>query len=219
MVGESAGGSPGKRAVRGPAEDEKPAVRDRILAGARQMFARKGFRASVKDIAQAAGLVAPSLIFWYFEDKESLLLEATTTMSPLHQVTRVLDEAGEADVLTMLARVADRYLEVYQDSLNRRILLQLVGSAPQQPRVQGLLRRQLTEATVGRMAELMRRGQAEGSVRRDLEPEWLAQSFLGVLYALVTRWEVDEGLPWDAPAIRRQLLELVQGPGFRPQHP
>lgn len=48
---------------------------DRILASAKHLFAAKGFEGtSVKEICRDAG-VNVSLIYYYFQDKESILLE------------------------------------------------------------------------------------------------------------------------------------------------
>ncbi len=52
-----------------------PAVRDRLLDVALQLFAKKGFEAtSVREIASAAEVTKPTL-YYYFKSKEGLYLE------------------------------------------------------------------------------------------------------------------------------------------------
>src|SRR6185369_2858966 len=52
-----------------------PAVRDRLLNVALQLFAQKGFEStSVREIASAAEVTKPT-IYYYFKSKEGLYLE------------------------------------------------------------------------------------------------------------------------------------------------
>ncbi|MEW6187399.1 MAG: TetR/AcrR family transcriptional regulator [Thermodesulfobacteriota bacterium] len=53
----------------------EPAVRQRLLAGARELFAHKGYAATtVREIVQAAGVTKPAL-YYYFQNKEGIFLE------------------------------------------------------------------------------------------------------------------------------------------------
>ncbi len=50
-------------------------VRQRLLAGAAELFARKGYDATtVREIVQAAGVTKPAL-YYYFQNKEGIYLE------------------------------------------------------------------------------------------------------------------------------------------------
>ena len=52
---------------------QEPERREQILKAAFEEFAAKGFKgATIKSIAEAAGLQSPALIYWYFPDKEAL---------------------------------------------------------------------------------------------------------------------------------------------------
>jgi AcrR family transcriptional regulator len=63
-------------------------TRTQIIAAARKVLAEQGFDAtSIKEVAKAAG-IAPGLIYYYFEDKEALLLA-------------VVEDASEQYVLQM----------------------------------------------------------------------------------------------------------------------
>lgn len=55
--------------------------RARLLQAATQVFAEKGFSASNKEIARAAG-ITPAAIYWYFPSKEDLLSAVVTQYVP-----------------------------------------------------------------------------------------------------------------------------------------
>lgn len=82
--------------------------RQKILDAAMAEFAAKGFTgATIKSIARAAGLSAPSLIYWYFPTKEELFQAVLQAHSPFFQA--VFDPAPLMDrppeeVLLFLAR-------------------------------------------------------------------------------------------------------------------
>ena len=61
--------------IRNDVEFEKK--RQQIMEAALIVFAEKGYeKATNKDIAEAAGVGSPGLIYHYFEDKGDLLREA-----------------------------------------------------------------------------------------------------------------------------------------------
>ncbi|HEX2619928.1 MAG TPA: TetR/AcrR family transcriptional regulator, partial [Phototrophicaceae bacterium] len=58
--------------------------RDEIIEAALKVFAEHGFhKASIKQIATTAGLSAPSLIYWYFKDKNELFKAVLGHLVPL----------------------------------------------------------------------------------------------------------------------------------------
>ncbi|MBA2693705.1 MAG: TetR/AcrR family transcriptional regulator [Rubrobacter sp.] len=64
--------------------------RSGILSAAFEEFASKGFKgATIKSIAEAAGVPSPALIYWYFPDKEALfreVVESRMTEAPFLRV-------------------------------------------------------------------------------------------------------------------------------------
>ncbi len=64
---------PGKKKQTGSETDG--AVRQRLLAGATELFARKGYASTtVREIVQAAGVTKP-VLYYYFPNKEGIYLE------------------------------------------------------------------------------------------------------------------------------------------------
>ncbi|MHB1627613.1 MAG: TetR/AcrR family transcriptional regulator [Bacilli bacterium] len=181
-------------------------TKEQILEGARIVFANQGFHATVKEIAKAAGLASPSLVFWHFGDKDQLLMEVATRSSPFSHIAALLDHGPAESVREWLEDVARCYLEGYRDSVERRVFLQIVGHAPSMPALRAMLSKQLTDTIANRLTKIIEREQRSGVIRANADPEFLAQSFLGTLYALITRWEVEGRLPWTEDVIVKQLV-------------
>ena len=182
-------------------------TKEQILAGARIVFAKQGFHATVKEIAKAAGLTSPSLVFWHFEDKDQLLMEVATLSSPFSHIAALLERGPTESINEWLEEVARCYLEGYRDSVERQIFLQIVGIAPSMPALRAMLSKQLTDTISNQLTKIIARGQRSGLLRANADSEFLAQSFLGTLYALITRWEVEGSLPWTEDVIVRQLVD------------
>ena len=82
--------------------------RDDIIQAALRVFAEEGFhKASIKQIAKEAKLKSPSLIYWYFKDKEELLYAVMSSLTPIFDMAdnaaTMLDLPPEM-MLTMLSR-------------------------------------------------------------------------------------------------------------------
>ncbi|PSR33446.1 MAG: TetR/AcrR family transcriptional regulator [Sulfobacillus benefaciens] len=197
--------------------EASPSTRDHIIQGARVVFAEKGFRASMRDIARAAGISTTSLIFWYFKDKEALFLAVVEDSSPLSQAQQLLtamsNTVSSADIIRHLVHV---YYNVYGDPLNRQILFQMLSHTTWHPKISTLLKTQLSDVTAGRMVAVIVAGQNSGEFRRDLAPDFAAQAVLGILFALVTRWHVDGHSPWPEQEVADDILTML---GYQIQDP
>lgn len=97
-------------------DQDREAKRDEIVAAARTLFIDEGYEAtSMSRLAAAAG-VAPNTIYWYFKDKDEVLVA-------------VLDaefEAGTAEYLTMPVIVPTERLLWVANQLKR--VSRLVGT-------------------------------------------------------------------------------------------
>jgi AcrR family transcriptional regulator len=75
---------------------EEQETRQKILNAAFSEFADKGFRgATIKSIANKAGVKSPSLLYWYFPTKESLFQATIESRSPF--LDAILDPAPFMD--------------------------------------------------------------------------------------------------------------------------
>ena len=72
-----------------PSRDEQDFEerRQQIIDGALEVFSEKGFeKATNKDIAEAAGIGSPGLIYHYFKDKSDLFRQVLEQRAPVLQV-------------------------------------------------------------------------------------------------------------------------------------
>ncbi len=162
------------------AERAEPS-RKHLLAAAIDCFARFGYQGtSIDRIARHAG-VTKGALYYHFRDKEELLFEAVTgRVGEFEQ--HVLAEVGPAnDALASLKRVIDACFFHATVSNHRRFIITLMIEAldtnPQlSARFQRILRRMRYF-----LADVVRRGQDGGSVRRDVDPEQTAAVVAGAI--------------------------------------
>ncbi len=108
--------------------------RAQILDAAFEEFAAKGFKgATIKSIADAAGVQSPALIYWYFPDKEALFREVLGTRIPV--VRAVADPAPLLDLPPeeLLPRIGRAYFAF--ELLDIQTLQLVVGEAVRRPEV------------------------------------------------------------------------------------
>ncbi len=102
-------------------------TRHRILHAALDAFSEFGFeKASLRKIAERAGIRSPALIYWYFENKEALLKAVITELTPLDAGLSLLDKARASGPQTqpkqILRRLGHVFLSALEDETLGRIL-------------------------------------------------------------------------------------------------
>jgi AcrR family transcriptional regulator len=113
---------------------QEPERREQILKAAFEEFAAKGFKgATIKSIAEAAGLQSPALIYWYFPDKEALFREVLRSQVPV--LRAVADPAPIMDLPPeeVLPKLGRAYFAFEQFDV--RMLQLMVGEAVRRPEV------------------------------------------------------------------------------------
>jgi AcrR family transcriptional regulator len=90
--------------------------RERLLDAALEVFVSKGIdRATVKDIAQAAG-VTPGLLYHYFDGKETLLATLLEERSFLSMLRRQLAGATDRAATVVLPEMVRAYRQVLAEN-------------------------------------------------------------------------------------------------------
>jgi len=90
--------------------------RERLLDAALEVFVSKGIdRATVKDIAQAAG-VTPGLLYHYFDGKDTLLATLLEERSFLSQLRRQLAGATDRAATVVLPEMVRAYRQVLAEN-------------------------------------------------------------------------------------------------------
>jgi TetR/AcrR family transcriptional regulator, cholesterol catabolism regulator len=90
--------------------------REQLLDAALEVFVSKGIdRATVKDIAQAAG-VTPGLLYHYFDSKDTLLATLLEERSFLSQLRRQLAGATDRAATVVLPEMVRAYRQVLTEN-------------------------------------------------------------------------------------------------------
>src|SRR5579872_452449 len=85
--------------------------RAQILDAALAVMAEYGYRgASIKRIAERAGIRSPALIYWYFKDKQAVLDALFERMSPFLSTIAEADAALDAPPEQVLPRIVDSFM-------------------------------------------------------------------------------------------------------------
>jgi TetR/AcrR family fatty acid metabolism transcriptional regulator len=171
-------------AARIPAEGE-PEKRRAILHAAVKVFADKGYQGCrIADVARQAG-VAYGLVYHYFQSKEELLesVFAEQWMIFIQSIRAIAEGPGDAS--EQLASICRFAIDVFKTAPAAvRVLLLEVARTPNALRAGST--RQTFETALGLVADVVRRGQASGELRRDVDPVLAAAALLGALELSLT---------------------------------
>jgi TetR/AcrR family fatty acid metabolism transcriptional regulator len=206
-----------------PSLENEPEKRRAILHAAVRVFADKGYQGCrIADVAKQAG-VAYGLVYHYFRNKEELLesVFAEQWTIFIQAIRAIADGPGTAP--EQLAAVCRFSIDVYRTAPAAvRVLLLEVARTPNSLRVGST--RQTFVAALGLVAEIVRKGQAEGELRGDIDPGVAAAAMLGALELTLTGMIVgaigDAGESGEEAIERakRSVVDLVLG-GLLPKSP
>ena len=188
------------------AQEEK---RRQILDAAVRTFARKGYHATrVGDIAEEAG-VAYGLVYHYFDSKEDVLETIfrdtwTELVAAIHDVEDLDEPASEQlrQVTAILLRSWRR-----QPDLVRVLVREVARSPAVQQRVDEL-------GEIFRAIErIVRRGQAAGEFRTDVEPRLASWIAYGAIEEILTGWVLGQLADGDEEVARAEatVTAIVTG--------
>lgn len=155
--------------------------RKHLLAAAIDCFARFGYQGtSIDRIARHAG-VTKGALYYHFRDKEELLFEAVGGRVGEFEQHVLAEVAPAPDPLASLRRVIDTCFFHATVSKHRRFIITLMVEAldtnPQlSARFQRILRRMRFF-----LADIVRRGQENGTVRADVDPDEVAALVAGAI--------------------------------------
>jgi AcrR family transcriptional regulator len=193
------------------AQEEK---RRLLLDAAVRVFARKGYHASrVGDIAEKAG-VAHGLLYHYFASKEDVLRAVfRETWRALIETIQSVEEAGDPP-REQLRKVAEILLRSWRrdPDLVRVLVLEVMRSQH--------LPGEMDEIgeSFAAIQDIVERGQADGSIRPDLDARLASYVFFGAVEELLTGWALGRLPDTDDELARaeRTLVEIVTG-GLAPE--
>lgn len=184
----------------GRRERKKEETRRTILAAALKLFKEKGFEAaSVDEIVNLADIVKGTF-YYHFESKEQVLisLRLDAVNRALEQAEAAVTAEGSVKALKVLAIGMARWCEE-----NPELARVFYARSPNLPSLltPAKLPRPVAPMTQ-RIAQLIRHGQAENSLRNDLESHTLAEMLMVMLFHSQMLWVADG--QEDSPVSRMQ---------------
>ena len=169
------------------------ARRMQILKSARLCFARQGFhRTTMQHIVRASRL-SPGAIYRYFRSKDEIVeaLAAKRLAREIKGLTAVGGEPSGGPVIPALLRAFFEPLAAdKQERVNRRVVIQVWAESLRSPRILRAVRKNLNSLR-GLLADIISRGQRNGEIRPDLDPDAVARVVIGLLqsYYLHEAWD------------------------------
>jgi AcrR family transcriptional regulator len=159
--------------------------REQILDGALQVFSTRGFiEATNKDIAEAAGINSPGLIYHYFKDKADLLQAVMERFAPPLQILAHASEIKQLPPEEALPRIARLYLGLLDNPLGGAVLKVMIGQMLREPEFARILANAGPIPILKFLSEYLE-AQMEKGVFRRTDPDIAARCFIGPLMVQV----------------------------------
>jgi AcrR family transcriptional regulator len=168
-------------------EGERERRREQIMDGALRVFASKGFdRATNQDIAKAAGIRSPGLIYHYFTGgKVELFQQMLGHFAPVLDLFNHPEPLMDRPPAETLSLVAGALLKMTENRLAIAALKVMVGEATRRPAVASMINLAGPQRALGFLTRYLSHQMELGAIRR-MEAGIAARCFMGpiVLYLL-----------------------------------
>ena len=172
------------------APPEEGGRRAQILDAALHVMAERGFRgASIKRIAERAGLRSPALIYWYFKDKQALFEAMLEQMAPVLAVVADAEPLLDQPPEQVLPRIVAGFLHTVQQPVVGRFVRILLSEAARHPSVAEFFAKRGPLVVLSFLERYLAR-QIELGRLRPHDPRAAARAFMGMLVVYVLGREV-----------------------------
>jgi TetR/AcrR family transcriptional regulator, mexJK operon transcriptional repressor len=191
--------------------DDYEGRRQQIIDGALRVFARKGFeQATNKEIAEAAGLNSPGLIYHYFADKGDLLRQVIEQRVPLLQLLTHPEELTPLPPVEALTRFGRAYLKVLENPASMAVMRVVLGEVIRRPAVARLFAEIGPNRAFRFLGEYLTQQMDRGVLRR-ADPGAAVRCFVGPLFLYVLSREVlqqPDALALDAETLLATTVDV-----------
>jgi AcrR family transcriptional regulator len=179
-------------------------TRDRLLAGAREVFEARGFSDTrMSDISIAAG-VSHGTVYTYFESKEAVLRALCTSVSAeVFEAVRVPDDL-RIDPVRRIEEGNRRYLRVYAS--HARMLEVVEQAATADPGFRAVLDG-LRAGFVEKAKGTLSRFQSDGLADPGVDIEIAGPALVGMVESFARRWYA-HGAAYDVEHVVVTLSQL-----------
>lgn len=184
--------------------------RQKILDAALLLFAREGFhKASIRRIAEAAGLNSPPLIYWYFKDKNELFQAVMLErIAPIHVLEALPAMQGEPPEV-VLWRLGVGFLEGFNAPDSRKLFRVYLGEAARKPETTEYLARSGMLRAKSFLVDYFRHQIKLGRLKPH-DPEISARAFMGSLLHYVLGRELFPPLREGLPPLENYVTQTVR---------
>ena len=166
---------------------------EQIAAAALELMASHGPKAlNLVALARKVGLV-PSAIYRHYPGKAAVLDAVLDLLAARLQENVKAVRAEAPAALDRLHRLLDLHVHLLQNdmAIPRVVLSEEVfnGNTRRRQRVHGIIQDYL-----GEVAQLVREGQQDGTLRPDVPPDTASVMFLGLIHPAVILWLTSDGV-------------------------
>jgi len=183
--------------------------RAQIVDAALHVMAEHGFRgASIKRIAQHAGLKSPALIYWYFKDKQALFEAMLEEMAPFLGVVANAEQLLDQPPQIVLPRLVDGFVQTVQQPVTGRFVRVLLSEAARHPSVAAFFAQRGPLVVLNFLERYLAR-QVELGRLRPHDPRAAARAFMGMLVVYVLGREVFPVIGAGFPSADRYATEVT----------
>ncbi len=178
--------------------------RQQIMDGALRVFAAKGFEnATNKDIAQAAGIGSPGLIYHYFKDKLDLFEQVLEHRAPVLQLLHRGEEFLDRPPREVLPIFAQTFVLMLENREAVAVFKVMLAEAIRRPAVADVFNHLGPGRALTFLTRYLAHQMAQGTLR-PMDPGAAARCFAGPLIAYVLTHEVF--LQADTPTLQPETM-------------
>jgi AcrR family transcriptional regulator len=115
-------------------DQERELRRQQIIDGALAVFSARGFdKATNQEIAEAAGIGSPGLIYHYFDSKADLLHQVVASRAPGLKDALADDKLAGLAPLDALSLIGSTFLGIIMDPVNIRLFRLILSASLRDP--------------------------------------------------------------------------------------
>src|SRR3979411_2577767 len=194
------------------AADGTPGDRGRraqILDAALHVMADRGFRgASIKRIAERAGLKSPALIYWYFKDKQALFEAMLEEMAPFLGVVANAEQLLDEPPQIVLPQLVNGFVKTVQQPVIGRFVRVLLSEAARHPSVAAFFAPRGPLGGLNFLERYLARQMELGRLHEH-DPRAAARAFMGMLVVYVLGREVFPAIGAGFPSAEAYATEVT----------
>jgi TetR/AcrR family transcriptional regulator, mexJK operon transcriptional repressor len=175
-----------------PSRDEQDFEdrRQQIIDGALQVFSEKGFeKATNKDIAEAAGIGSPGLIYHYFKDKSDLFRQVLEQRAPVLQLIARGETMMDLPPREALTLFGSAFIQTLENRTAIAMFKLILGEAVRHPMVAEMFNKVGPGRGFAFLTRYLSHQMDLGALRR-VDPGAAVRCFVGPLIAYVLTREI-----------------------------